>query len=31
MDIIKKLSSKNLLIFNLVFIGVIFGFSLAFL
>jgi Do/DeqQ family serine protease len=31
MDIIKKLSSKNLLIFNLVFIGVIVGFSLAFL
>ena len=31
MNIIQKLSSKNLLIFNLVFIGVIFGFSLAFL
>jgi len=31
MNIIKKLSSKNLFIFNLVFIGVIFGFSLAFL
>jgi Do/DeqQ family serine protease len=31
MNIINKLSSKNLLIFNLVFIGVIFGFSLAFL
>ena len=31
MNIIKKLSSKNLLIFNLVLIGTIFGFSLAFL
>ena len=31
MNIIQKLSSKNVLIFNLVFIGVIFGFSLAFL
>ena len=31
MNVIQKLSSKNLLIFNLVFIGVIFGFSLAFL
>jgi Do/DeqQ family serine protease len=31
MNIVRKLSSKNLLIFNLVFIGVIFGFSLAFL
>jgi Do/DeqQ family serine protease len=31
MNIMKKLSSKNLLVFNLVLIGVIFGFSLAFL
>ena len=31
MNIIQKLSSRNLLIFNLVFIGAIFGFSLAFL
>ena len=31
MDIIQKLSSRNLLIFNLVLIGAIFGFSLAFL
>ena len=31
MNIIQKLSSKSLFIFNLVFIGVIFGFSLAFL
>ena len=31
MNILNKLSSKNLLIFNLVFIGVIVGFSLAFL
>jgi len=31
MNIVRKLSSKNLFIFNLVFIGVIFGFSLAFL
>jgi len=31
MNIIQKISSKNLFIFNLVFIGVIFGFSLAFL
>jgi len=31
MNLIKKLSSKNLLIFNLVLIGTIFGFSLAFL
>ena len=30
MNIAQKLSSKNLLIFNLVLIGVIFGFSLAF-
>ena len=30
MNIIQKLSSKNLLVFNLVLIGVIFGFSLAF-
>ena len=31
MNIIHKLSSKNILVFNLVLIGVIFGFSLAFL
>jgi Do/DeqQ family serine protease len=31
MNLMQKLSSKNLFIFNLVFIGVIFGFSLAFL
>lgn len=31
MNIMQKLTSKNLFIFNLVFIGVIFGFSLAFL
>ncbi|MCL2043006.1 MAG: Do family serine endopeptidase [Treponema sp.] len=31
MNLVKKLSSKNLLVFNLVLIGVIFGFSLAFL
>jgi Do/DeqQ family serine protease len=31
MNIIQKLSSKNLLVFNLVLIGAIFGFSLAFL
>jgi len=31
MDIMQKLSSRNLLIFNLVLIGAIFGFSLAFL
>ena len=31
MNISQKLSSKNLFIFNLVFIGIIFGFSLAFL
>ena len=31
MDIIQRLSSKNLLIFNLVLIGAIIGFSLAFL
>jgi Do/DeqQ family serine protease len=31
MNITHKLSSKNLFIFNLVFIGIIFGFSLAFL
>jgi len=30
MNFIQKLSSKNLLVFNLVLIGVIFGFSLAF-
>jgi Do/DeqQ family serine protease len=31
MNIPKKLSSKNLFVFNLVLIGVLFGFSLAFL
>ena len=31
MNIVQKLSSRNLFIFNLVFIGAIFGFSLAFL
>ena len=31
MNIVQKLSSKNLLVFNLVLIGAIFGFSLAFL
>ncbi|MDR1447041.1 MAG: serine protease, partial [Treponema sp.] len=31
MNLIKKLSSKNFLIFNLVLLGVMFGFSLAFL
>jgi len=31
MNIMQKLSSRNLLIFNLVLIGAIFGFSLAFL
>ena len=31
MDIIKKLSSKSFFIFNLVLIGIIFGFSLALL
>jgi Do/DeqQ family serine protease len=31
MDLIKKLSSKNFFVFNLVLIGVIFGFFLAFL
>jgi len=31
MNIIQKLSSKNLFVFNLVLIGAIFGFSLAFL
>ncbi|MDR0486838.1 MAG: trypsin-like peptidase domain-containing protein, partial [Treponema sp.] len=31
MNIMQRLSSKNLLIFNLVLIGAIFGFSLAFL
>ena len=31
MNIMQKLSSKNVLIFNLVLIGAIFGFSLAFL
>ena len=31
MNIMQKISSKNLFIFNLVFIGIIFGFSLAFL
>ncbi|MDR2102928.1 MAG: serine protease, partial [Treponema sp.] len=31
MDLFQKLSSKKFFIFNLVLIGVIFGFSLAFL
>ncbi|MCL1931736.1 MAG: Do family serine endopeptidase [Treponema sp.] len=31
MNLTRKLSSKNLLVFNLVLIGVVFGFSLAFL
>jgi len=31
MNIVKKISSRNLFIFNLVLIGAIFGFSLAFL
>jgi len=31
MNILRKLSSKNLLVFNLVLLGAIFGFSLAFL
>ncbi|MDR0730488.1 MAG: Do family serine endopeptidase [Treponema sp.] len=31
MNFAQKLSSKNLLVFNLVLVGVIFGFSLAFL
>ncbi|MDR1318392.1 MAG: Do family serine endopeptidase [Treponema sp.] len=31
MNFFQKLSSKNLFVFNLVFLGVIFGFSLAFL
>jgi Do/DeqQ family serine protease len=31
MNLVQKLSSKNLFVFNLVLIGVIFGFSLAFL
>jgi Do/DeqQ family serine protease len=31
MNVIRKLSSKNLLVFNLVLLGAIFGFSLAFL
>jgi Do/DeqQ family serine protease len=31
MNFIQKMSSRNLLVFNLVLIGVIFGFSLAFL
>jgi Do/DeqQ family serine protease len=31
MNLTQRLSSKNLLVFNLVLIGVIFGFSLAFL
>ncbi|MDR2258661.1 MAG: trypsin-like peptidase domain-containing protein, partial [Treponema sp.] len=31
MKILQKLSSRNLFIFNLVLVGVIFGFSLAFL
>ncbi|MDR3248646.1 MAG: trypsin-like peptidase domain-containing protein, partial [Treponema sp.] len=31
MNVVQKLSSKNLLVFNLVLVGIIFGFSLAFL
>ncbi|GHV50688.1 serine protease [Spirochaetia bacterium] len=31
MNVLQRLSSKNLFVFNLVLIGVIFGFSLAFL
>jgi Do/DeqQ family serine protease len=31
MDLMRKLSSKNFFVFNLVLIGVLFGFSLAFL
>jgi Do/DeqQ family serine protease len=31
MNIMRKLSSKNLLVFNLVLIGIVFGFFLAFL
>ncbi|GHT57121.1 serine protease [Spirochaetia bacterium] len=31
MNVLQKLSSKNLFVFNLVLIGVLFGFSLAFL
>ncbi|MDR2375071.1 MAG: Do family serine endopeptidase [Treponema sp.] len=31
MNFVQKLSSKNLFVFNLVLVGVIFGFSLAFL
>ena len=31
MNLMQKLSSRNLLVFNLVLIGVLFGFSLAFL
>ncbi|MDR1956705.1 MAG: Do family serine endopeptidase [Treponema sp.] len=31
MNLLQKLASKNLLVFNLVLLGVIFGFSLAFL
>ena len=31
MNILQKFSSKNLLVFNLVLIGIIFGFTLAFL
>ena len=31
MNLTRRLSSKNLLVFNLVLIGVVFGFSLAFL
>jgi len=30
MDLARKLSSKNVLVFNLVLVGIIFGFSLAF-
>jgi Do/DeqQ family serine protease len=31
MNLVQKLSSKNLLVFNLVLVGALFGFSLAFL
>jgi len=30
MNLVKKLSSRNVLVFNLVLIGIVFGFSLAF-
>jgi Do/DeqQ family serine protease len=31
MNVLQKFSSKNLFVFNLIFIGIMFGFSLAFL